>query len=111
MLAISYWNLGELNEAKRAIETAIDLEPNKAVLWEICGEISLELGEIEEAERYFNRAIQLDGSLVDSFINLGLIYKYRGDNNEADKFFNEALRIDPNAKFKIDEKLKLLKNG
>ncbi|CUS95082.1 tetratricopeptide repeat protein [Candidatus Kryptonium thompsonii] len=111
LLAISYWNLGELNEAKRAIETAIDLEPNKAVLWEICGEISLELGEIEEAERYFNRAIQLDGSLVDSFINLGLIYKYRGDNNEADKFFNEALRIDPNAKFKIDEKLKLLKNG
>lgn len=111
LLAISYWNLGNLDEAKRAIETAIDLEPNKADLWEICGEISLELGEIEEAERYFNRAIKLDGSLVDSFINLGLIYKYRGENEEADKFFNEALRIDPNAKFKIDEKLKLLKNG
>lgn len=110
LLAISYWNLGNLNEAKRAIETAIDLEPNKATLWEICGEILLELGEIEEAERYFNRAIWLDGSLVDSFINLGLIYKYRGRNDEADKFFSEALKIDPNAKFKIDEKLRLLRN-
>lgn len=111
LLSISYWNLGELHEAKKAIESAIDLEPGKAVLWEICGEILLELGEIDEAERYFNRAVQLDRNLVDSFINLGLIYKYRGKDEEANKFFDEALRIDPNAKFKIDEKLRLLKNG
>ncbi len=111
LLAISYWNLGNLSEAKKAIETAIDLEPNKAELWEICGEISLELGEIEEAERYFNRAIWLDKNLVDSFINLGLIYKYRGRDEEANKFFGEAMRIDPNAKFKIDEKLKFLRDG
>ncbi len=111
LISISLWNLGKLDEAKKAIETAIDLEPGKAIFWEICGQISLELGEFDEAERYLNRAIGLDGNLADSFISLGLIYAYRGKIEEANKFFDEALRIDPKARFKIEEKLKILKNG
>ncbi len=111
LLAIAFWNLGKLKDAKKSIETAIDLEPNKATLWELCGEILLELGEIDEAERYFNRAIGLDKNLVDSFINLGLIYTYRGKVDEADRFFREALKLNPNVRVKIEEKLKLLRNG
>lgn len=110
LLAISLWNLGKLVDAKKAIETAIDLEPGKAILWETCGEILLELGKIDEAERYFNRAIVLDRNLVDPFINLGLIYTYRGKFEEANKFFSEALKIDPEAKLKIEEKLKSLRD-
>lgn len=111
LLSISLRNLGKLSEAKKAIETAIDLEPGKAIFWEVCGEISLELGEIDEAEGYFNRAIELDKNLIDSFLNLGLIYAYRGKIEEANKFFGEVLRIDPGSRYKIEEKLKILKNG
>ncbi len=111
LISISLWNLGKLYEAKKAIETAIDIEPEKAVFWEICGQISLELGQIDEAERYFNRAIELDRNLTDSFISLGLIYTYRGKLEEANKFFDEAVRIDPKSRIKIEEKLKILRNG
>lgn len=109
-LAISHWNLKNLKEAKNAIESAIDLEPEKAILWETYGEILLDLGEIDKAEKCFSRAVSLDSNLVNSFINLGLIYKYRGKNEEAGRFFSEALRIDPTAKVKIKEKLSLLSN-
>jgi tetratricopeptide (TPR) repeat protein len=111
LLGISFWNLGKLKQAREAIETAIDLEPNNGVLWQTCGEILLELGEIEKAEKYFNRAISLDKGLVDSFINLGLIHLYRGEDEQARKFFDEAIKIDPKASVKIEEKIKLLRNG
>ncbi len=111
LLSISLWNLGKLDKAKETIETAIDLEPEKAIFWETCGQISLELGEFDEAERYFNRAIELDRNLVDSLIGLGLIYVYRGKIEEANKLFDEVLKIDPEARLKIEEKLKVLRNG
>ncbi len=111
LLAIALWNIKKLDEARKAIETAIDLEPGKPILWETCGEILLELGEIDEAERYFNRAILLDGRLANSFMNLGFIYAYRGKLDEANKFFSEALRIGPELRLKIEEKLSQLKNG
>jgi tetratricopeptide (TPR) repeat protein len=111
LISISLWNLGKLYEAKKAIETAIDIEPEKAIFWEMCGRISLELGQIDEAERYFNRAIELDRNLADSFISLGLIYAYRGKIEDANRLFEEAMRIDPGSRIKIEEKLKVLKNG
>jgi tetratricopeptide (TPR) repeat protein len=104
-LSRAYLRLSRHDEAMRAIEQAIRLDPNRPSLYEILGNIhtsrytAFAYTETQQADGQaaisaFRKAIFLDGGHAAAHYNLGIMYGYLDSTKLAERAFNAALEAD-----------------
>jgi tetratricopeptide (TPR) repeat protein len=90
---------GKYNEAIKAYNEAIRLNPNLAVAWYNKATIlGRDLGKYDEAIKAYDEAIRLDPNYfaVAAWYNKGITLGIQGKYDEAIKCYEEAIRLDPN---------------
>lgn len=103
LIAISYQELGNYNEALRIYQQIIDLYPTNKVAFYNMGYINMvEMLDFEAAKDYFRQAINLDPSYVEAVYNIGRIYEESGDYDLARNQYKQALELKTNYPLAID---------
>jgi tetratricopeptide (TPR) repeat protein len=89
------YRLGEYDEAIKAFDEAIRLDPNYAKAWNNKGIVLKNQGKYDEAIKAFDEAIRLDPTIAATWNNKGSTYVRQGKYNEAIKAYDESIRLDP----------------
>jgi len=101
-LGVIYTHLGELNDAKEALETAVRLAPENGFYQNNLGLVLYQMGRYKEAVIYFENAVKLDEGNARRWANLGLAYQGMGEKERAKEAFQKALRLEPqNKKYQL----------
>jgi chemotaxis protein methyltransferase CheR len=93
LLSHCYANLGNLAEAQKWCEKAIEENKIDASNYYLLATILQEQNEVEKAEQILKQVIYLDQTFVLAFFALGNIARSQGKSKIADKYFKSALRI------------------
>ena len=88
---------GKLDEAKKNIVQAIDLQPNIAVYHSNYANILYHCNNIEFAIQEHKRALKLDKKSFQSFYGLGVIYSHLKNYPKAEDNYKKALSLDDNS--------------
>lgn len=94
-LAILSVQLEKFNEGLEYIRTAIELQPNNALLYLHLANILKIQGSLTEAENVLLQIIDLDPSCISAYNNLGSVYYAQGKITDAIYFYREALSKQP----------------
>ncbi|CAN2043558.1 chemotaxis protein methyltransferase CheR [Candidatus Magnetomoraceae bacterium gMMP-1] len=86
-------NLGNLDEAKKWCEKAINLEKFNPGHYYLMAAISHEQGLLEEAVKLLMQALYLDPDFVMAYFLLGNIKQKQRNLSESKKYFNNALSL------------------
>ena len=73
-LALAQLKAGNISQAKQALDNAIKLEQNSALIENLAGLIDVENGSYKSAEQHYATAIRLNPNLANSQYNLALLY-------------------------------------
>ncbi len=95
LLGLAYSRLYEWKNAYAEFILAVDMDPNEAMSWLMCGESLHHLERDEEAEQYLRKSIELDPHCADAFVLLGQVLAARGDATKAIESVKKALTLDP----------------
>lgn len=95
-LARAYHGLGLLTEAKKAVDLAINLGPEKAMYWDLAADCLLELGDWRLAADSLDKALRIEPKRAETLYRLGTIYAHNGEYVEALRCFNGACQLRPN---------------
>jgi tetratricopeptide (TPR) repeat protein len=87
--------LGRYEEALRAIDTALDINPQNEVAWVNKGNALTRLGQLIDALRCFNAAIKVNPRFEVAWNNKGNALARLGKFEEALRCYDRALDIDP----------------
>jgi type IV pilus assembly protein PilF len=90
-MAESYLHAGRFSDALQAVDQAIALQPQNAVLRNFSGQIYFLAGRDAQAEQALRKALELDPYLTDAHNNLGAVFDRTGRKDEAEKEFRSAL--------------------
>lgn len=90
-----HYRRGEMAEAIRAYNQALEIDPENPVAWNNKGLILAVAGNYKEALKCHMRAIELDPKHVDAISNVGMAYTKMGDFDKALEWYEKALGIDP----------------
>jgi Flp pilus assembly protein TadD len=92
------YKLGLKDEAIKAYDRVIELNPEDFVAWVGKGVALCDLGRKDEAIKAYDRVIELDPKNSESWRKKGLIlYRIGGGlDEEAIKAFDQAIKLDPN---------------
>ncbi|KLU62877.1 TPR repeat-containing protein YrrB [Peptococcaceae bacterium CEB3] len=94
-LARSCLGLGLVQEAKEAIEEALEVGPEKAAYWSIVADCRLEQGEWRLAAEALDKSLRADPKQAETVFRLGTIYSYNGEYAEALRCFSGACQLQP----------------
>jgi tetratricopeptide (TPR) repeat protein len=83
------------DEARRVLETCLELSPNHAPYWNSYGSVMDEMGHADKAAAAFHKAGTLAPGYADPWINLARIALRFNDLSEAKDAIEKALRIEP----------------
>lgn len=86
---------GDLEEARRLFERAVELDPSYGRPWSNLGRLALERGDLDQAERCFLRAVELGPGNAVARVNLGALYLRRARYDQARAAFLEAAQRSP----------------
>jgi tetratricopeptide (TPR) repeat protein len=89
-------SLGRYDEAIKAYDEAIRLDPNLAGAWNNKGSALGKQGKYDEAIICYDEAIRLYPNYANAWSNKGSALGKQGKYDEAIKAFDEAIRLDPN---------------
>lgn len=96
------YNLHKYDDAVKAYDEAIKLDPNLAIAWSNKGNALNNLGKHEDAIEAYNEAIRIDPSLEIAKSNLAIAWSNKGNIlsgqekfDDAIEAYTEAIRIDP----------------
>lgn len=93
-LAMSLLRLRDPQGAIRAINKAIDINPNHVDARTLLGYVELEIrGDADAAIREYRKVIELKASSAEAHSNLAVALKKRGDLDEAIVSLNKALEL------------------
>ena len=81
--------------ARMAIETALQLNPDGALAIFVQGQLQGDLGDPALAELSFRRAVELDPLLVDALVSLQYLLADSGRAEDAIAMLQRAQRVDP----------------
>jgi tetratricopeptide (TPR) repeat protein len=87
---------GDENNATKEYETAIQLAPDKAELYEALGEFELNSRLDEEAQKTLEKAVALDPARTHTLYSLGRLYVLDHENQKAIPILSRALKLQPN---------------
>ncbi|MFQ5738043.1 MAG: tetratricopeptide repeat protein [Acidobacteriota bacterium] len=94
-LAVAYARLLRFDQAKKAVDRAVRLNPDYASAQNTRGIIFLALQNRKKAIGSFKRAIHLNPAKPSFYVNLGTAYLHRGNYEEARQAFLKARELDP----------------
>jgi tetratricopeptide (TPR) repeat protein len=83
------------DEARRVLETCLELSPENATYWNSYGSVLDEMGHADKAAAAFHKAGTLTPGYADPWINLARIALRFDDIDEANQATQRALRIEP----------------
>src|SRR2546427_3720 len=87
--------LGRYEEALRAIDTALDINPRNEVAWVNKGNALTRMGQLLDALRCFNAAIKVNPLFEVAWNNKGNALARLGKFEDALRCYDRALEIDP----------------
>ncbi len=87
--------LGRYEEALKAIDTALDINPRNEVAWVNKGNALTRMGRLMDALRCFNAALKVNPKYEVAWNNRGNTLARLGKNEEALRCYDKALEIDP----------------
>ena len=108
-LAVAYSDGNRSDEARRAIEQAIELAQRNSdallkgdhlqmdLVFNVYGTILDQCGQYDEALAAYMEALRLNPRSYQSLNNMGSLYERKGDLSKAVESYREALRISPDA--------------
>lgn len=88
---------GKLDDAKKNIVKAIDLQPNIAVYHSNYGNILYHCNDLEFAIQEHKRSLKLDKKNFQSFYGLGVIYSHLKNYQKAEDNYKKAISLDNNS--------------
>jgi tetratricopeptide (TPR) repeat protein len=89
--AVVYLNLGRLDEAEQAYQTALELDPEFVPALINLAMLHDQQGRKDEAEKQFRKVIELEPELADAYYSLGLLLAENEERlEEASEFLAEA---------------------
>jgi tetratricopeptide (TPR) repeat protein len=91
---------GRLDAAERALEDALALSPDSALILRELALVEARAGRVDEAEAHVRRSIQLDASDPDGHVALAQLLETRGRYRDAAAAFLRAAAIDPRAEWR-----------
>ena len=86
---------GNIKEAVKQYQAALELRPDEPELYAALGELSLEQHNYEVAQNKLEKALTLDASSVHTLYLLGRAYVEARDNEKALPYLERALRLQP----------------
>ena len=94
-LAIAHARARDFNQAKRAIHTAIEINPANVDFYLTAANIEQDLGNLQAAAHLLQNAIRLNPEFTEGCNNLGIVLTDLGRIDEAISAFREAIRLRP----------------
>lgn len=91
-----YQDMGRHEDAVKALQKAIALEPGNFLAYGNLGGVYKSMGRMEEALACYKTAIQIYPNYASSHFNIGNLYKELGRREEAAAAYRRAVQIDPN---------------
>ena len=94
-LGTVYWHRGQIEEARRCWERALEFRPSKAIFLNNMGLYDSRVKRYGEAGKYFRRAILSKPDFTDAHLNLGSVLRKEGKWSEAQLQLKAALALSP----------------
>ena len=95
LLGTAYAKMYNWRKAHDEFVIAIDMDPNEARAWQMCGEALVALHRLDEAEQYIRKALELNPQFADAMVDFGFLFLRRGDYQRARELFEQALQLEP----------------
>ncbi|RVT54213.1 response regulator [Rubrivivax albus] len=89
---------GQLNQARKSLETLLSSEPDYADAWDVMGRVQVEQGRFDEALETYRKAASLTPGSIPRLQKQGLLAYYNGDLQEAEKLLDRAVLLGVNSK-------------
>lgn len=86
---------GAIQDAVRAYESAVGLDPTSAGAWLNLGTIFFNARQFAKAETHYRHALEADPKYALAHFNIGNLYDERGDYDRALRHYQEAVRLHP----------------
>lgn len=86
---------GQLDKARKEIESAIARSDKEAKYWSLLGRIEIESKHLEKAISAFAKAIECDPALAEPYYFRGIVYQRWSDNTKAIADYTKASELDP----------------
>ncbi len=94
-LGLVYQKAGRLEEARAALEKAVELDPFSVESLINLGALYFDMGNIDKALEVNEQALNINRSSAQAHANLGLIWQNKGDAAKALEFYTDAVKHDP----------------
>ncbi|MDD1752717.1 MAG: tetratricopeptide repeat protein [Methanotrichaceae archaeon] len=94
-MGIDLVKLNKYDEAIKAFDEALDLDPMSATAWSGKGTALQKLGKDDEAITAFDKALDLDPMSATAWSGKGYVLQKLGKDDEAITAFDKALDLDP----------------
>jgi type IV pilus assembly protein PilF len=96
-MAYYYQNVGELEQAEKAYQFAMDLEPKNANIANSYGAFLCQNGDYEKAKTYFLKAVNTSSyiSSAETYENLALCSRSQGRPEDAVQYLRSAVNHQP----------------
>ena len=88
-------NLGDAHGARVAYETATELSPYSAHLWQSLGRAALEAGDLKRSDYALRRSLAIDATISDTHLLIGYVRLKEGKLHEALTAFQKASSLAP----------------
>ena len=94
----AYVKMGDYDRAIADFSTFIQIDPNRAHIYNNRGAAYGQKGDLDRAIADFDRAIQIEPNLADAYNNRGAAYGLKGDVDRAIADFDTAIQLNPRLK-------------
>ena len=85
---------GELEKARKDVESALARSNKEAKYWSLLGRIELESKKLEKAVEAFGKAIECDPKLAEPYYYRGIVYQRWSQNDKAIADYLKASELD-----------------
>lgn len=92
-IALAYYKLGDLNNAKKYAEKSLEVFPNNKWILKGMGWSYYSSGDLENAKKYFEENLQFYPTNYESLEGISLTYYSLGDLDNAKKYYNQLIII------------------
>ncbi|MFZ9882312.1 MAG: tetratricopeptide repeat protein [Phycisphaerales bacterium] len=86
---------GELDKARKEIESALARSNKEAKYWSLLGRIDMESKRLEKAIGAFGKSIECDPALAEPYYYRGIVYQRWNDNTKAIADYLKAAELEP----------------